>query len=123
MAILKIFHHIFSSLSKKDSDLFCYIINLWNKLGHKNEFGLPTQVTMESLGIGSYNTYKKTLDELISFGVIKLIKESKNQHQSKVIAISIFDKASDEATDKDLPSSKVQYVQHSLIEPSGNGSH
>jgi hypothetical protein len=82
------------------SDLFCYIINLWNKLGHKNEFGLPTQITMESLGIGSYNTYKKTLDELIGFGVIKLVKESKNQHQSKIIAISIFDKASDKALDK-----------------------
>jgi hypothetical protein len=90
------------------SDLFGYIINLWNKLGHKNEFGLPTQVTMESLGIGSYNTYKKTLDELISFGVIKLIKESKNQHQSKIIAISIFDKASDEATDKALDKATIK---------------
>lgn len=82
------------------SDLFFYIIDLWNRLGQKKEFGLPTSVTMESLGIGSYNTFKKTLDDLFDFGFIKLVSDSKNQHQSKVIAISKIDKATDKALDK-----------------------
>src|SRR5690554_930931 len=82
------------------SDLFFYIIDLWNRLGQKKEFGLPTSVAMESLGIGSYNTYKKLLDDLFKFGFIKLICDSKNQHQSKIITISKIDKASDEALDK-----------------------
>lgn len=82
------------------SDFYCYIVDQWNRLGQKKEFGLPTSVTMESLGIGSYNTYKKTLNDLIEFGFIKLVKDSKNQHQSKVIAISKNDKANIKALDK-----------------------
>lgn len=82
------------------SDLFFYIIDLWNRLGQKKEFGLPTSVAMESLGIGSYNTYKKLLDDLFKFGFVKLVCDSKNQHQSKIIAISKIDKATDEALDK-----------------------
>jgi len=82
------------------SDFYCYLIDRWNRLGQKNEFGLPTSVTMEALGIGSYNTYKKTLQDLIDFGFIKLVTESKNQYQSKVIALSKNDKASDKALDE-----------------------
>lgn len=82
------------------SDFYCYLIDRWNRLGQKQEFGLPTSVTMESLGIGSYNTYKKTLQDLIDFGFIKLVTESKNQHQSKVIALSKNDKASTKALDE-----------------------
>ena len=82
------------------SDMFCYLVDLWNRLGQKKEFGLPTSVTMEALGIGSYNTYKKTLNDLLEFGFIKLIADSKNQHQSKIVALSKFDKALDKALDK-----------------------
>lgn len=81
------------------SDLYFYIIDLWNRLGQKEKFGLPTSVTMECLGIGSYNTYKKNLNDLISFGFITLIQESKNQHKSKIIALSNYDKAHIKATD------------------------
>jgi hypothetical protein len=82
------------------SDFYCYLIDRWNRLGQKQEFGLPTSVTMESLGIGSYNTYKKTLSDLVDFGFIKIVTESKNQHQSKVIALSKNDKASTKALDE-----------------------
>ena len=56
----------FSNPSKTKSihsDFYCYLIDLWNRLGQKDEFGLPTSVTMELLGIGSYNTYKKVLND------------------------------------------------------------
>jgi hypothetical protein len=88
------------------SDMFFYLVYLWNKLGKKKEFGLPTDITMESLGIGSYNTYKAALNDLIEFGAVKLIKDSKNQHHAKIIALSFIDKADNEATDKagDKPS-------------------
>ena len=82
------------------TELYFYIIDLWNRLGQKEKFGLPTAVTMECLGIGSYNTYKRNLNDLIDFGFIMLVQESKNQHQSKVIALSKFDKATDKALDK-----------------------
>ena len=89
-----------SRVKASHSDFYCYLIDRWNRLGQKREFGLPTSVTMESLGIGSYNTYKKTLQDLIDFGFIKLVTESKNQHQSKVIALSKNDKASTKALDE-----------------------
>lgn len=89
-----------SRVKASHSDFYCYLIDRWNRLGQKQEFGLPTSVTMEALGIGSYNTYKKTLQDLIDFGFIKLVAESKNQHQSKVIALSKNDKAPDKALDE-----------------------
>ena len=82
------------------SDLYFYIIDLWNRLGQKENFGLPTSVTMELMGIGSYNTYKKALQDLIDFGFIKVVQESANQYQSKIIAISNIDKATDKSLDK-----------------------
>ena len=89
-----------NKVKARHSDMFFYLVDLWNRLGQKRHFGLPTTVTMEALGIGSYNTYKKTLDDLFEFGFIKLVSESKNQHQSKIIALSKIDKATDEALDK-----------------------
>jgi hypothetical protein len=82
------------------SDFYCYLIDRWNRLGQKKEFGLPTDVTMEALGIGSYNTYKKVLNDLIDFGFISIVKKSINQHQSKIIALSKNDKSTDKALDK-----------------------
>lgn len=84
------------------SDLYFYTVDLWNRLGQKDKFGLPTGVTMESLNIGSYNTYKKAIADIIDFGFIKLVSDAKNQYQSKVIALSLNDEACDKALDKAL---------------------
>lgn len=84
------------------SDLFFYIVYLWNELGQVEEFGLPTTFTMQALGIGSYNTYKKALEDLIDFEFIIIISEAKNQHQSKIIALSNSDKPNDKPNDKPL---------------------
>ncbi len=90
------------------TDFYIYLVDRWNRLGQKKEMGLPTSFTMEMLGIGSYNTYKKTLKDLVDFGFIIIIKDSQNQHTSKIIALSKNDKASDKASDKatDKPSDK-----------------
>lgn len=82
------------------SDLFFYIVDRWNRLGQKEKIGLPTSFTMEAVGINSYNTYKKALNDLIKFGFIKSVLDSKNQHQSRVIALSFFDKAKYRALDE-----------------------
>jgi hypothetical protein len=82
------------------SDLYFYCIDLWNRLGNKKEFGLPTSITMENVGIRSYNTYKETLNDLVTFGFIKIVKKSINQHSATVVALSKIDKAKDKAKDK-----------------------
>lgn len=45
--------------------LYFFAIEHCNRLGWKKEFGLPTTMTMEAIGVKSYNTYIKTL---IHFG-------------------------------------------------------
>lgn len=111
------------------SDAYFYIIDLWNRLGQKNEFGLPTSVTMESLQIGSYNTYKRCIDELVEFGFIEVVKNSVNQHTSKIIKLtkidvvgmSNIDKATIKATDE--PSDKATAkATDSIIEQYNKGT-
>jgi len=67
--------------------LYLYIADHCNRLGWKEKFGLPTTSTMEAIGIGNYNTYKKTLNDLIAWEFIELITKSKNQYTSNVIAL------------------------------------
>lgn len=50
--------------------LYFFCIEHCNRLGWKENFGLPTTMAKEAIGIRSYNTYKKTLDELVEFGFI-----------------------------------------------------
>lgn len=84
--------------------LYFFIVEHCNRLGWKQKFGLPTTMAKEAIGIRSYNTYIKTLNDLIDFGFIELIEKSKNQYSSNIIALSIFDEtlnnALDEATTK-----------------------
>lgn len=82
--------------------LYFFCIEHCNRLGWKEKFGLPTSMAMEAIGIKSYNTYKKTLDEIVSFGFIQMIETSKNQYSSNIIALSKKAKAFDKALDKAL---------------------
>lgn len=82
------------------SELFMYICDLWNRLWQPKKFWLPTEVTMNLLGIWSYNTYNKAYEDLVSRWFIKEIQKSINQHSSRVVALSKIDKATDKALDK-----------------------
>ncbi len=82
--------------------LYFYIVEHCNRLGWKPIFGLPSAVAMEAIGIRSYNTYIKTLNELIALGFIKMIEKSKNQYTANIIALSNINKALDKALDKAL---------------------
>lgn len=80
--------------------LYFFSIEHCNRLGWKKEFGLPTTMTMEAIGIRSYNTYSKTFNELIEFGFFNLIERSTNQYSANIIGLSNFNKALDKALDK-----------------------
>ena len=80
--------------------LYFFAIEHCNRLGWKKEFGLPTTMTMEAIGIRSYNTYSKTFNDLIKYGFFDCIEKSKNQYSANIIALSNFNKALDKALDK-----------------------
>ena len=80
--------------------LYFFCIEHCNRLGWKKNFGLPTTMAKEAIGIRSYNTYINTLNDLVAFGFIKMIEKSKNQYSSNIIALSNFNKAVNKALDK-----------------------
>lgn len=82
--------------------MFSWFVELNNRMGWAEKFGSPASQTMAAIGLKSYNTYKKIFDELVSFGFVKVVSESKNQWSSCIIALSNFNKTLDKALDKAL---------------------
>jgi hypothetical protein len=82
------------------TSLYCYIVDLWNRLGHSKAFGLPTEVTMAGSSIGNYKTYATALNDLSEFGFINIITRSKNQYTSNTVALVKTSKASTKALTK-----------------------
>ncbi len=85
--------------------LYFFAIEHCNRLAWKEKFGFPTTMAMDAIGIKSYNTYIKTLNDLVEFGFIKMIERSKNQYSSNIISLfglSENNKAPDKALDKAL---------------------
>ena len=87
-------------ISPNHSALYFFAIEHCNRLGWRNKFGFPTEMAKDAIGIKSYTTYIKTLNDLVSFGFIEMIERSKNQYSSNIIALTNFDKALDKALDK-----------------------
>lgn len=80
--------------------LYFFAIEHCNRLGWREKFGFPTEMAKDAIGIKSYNTYIKTLNNLVDWGFIIMIERSKNQYSSNIIALSNFDKAVVKALDK-----------------------
>jgi hypothetical protein len=89
-----------SKITPAHGILYFFCIEHCNRLGWKKEFGLPTTMAKEAIGIRSYNTYINTLNDLVEWGFIILVEKSKNQYSSNIIALSNFNKAHDKALDK-----------------------
>jgi hypothetical protein len=82
------------------SAIYFFAIEHCNRLGWKKKFGFPSTMTMDALGVKSYNTYIKALNELVDFGFLEMVQKSKNQYSANIIALSKFNKALDKALDK-----------------------
>ena len=104
------FNFCFSNPDKivpNHSALYFFCIEHCNRLGWKEKFGLPTEMAKEAIGIRSYNTYIKTLTDLVAWGFIILLEKSKNQYSANIIALSNNNKALDKALDK-------AFIKHAL---------
>lgn len=87
-------------ITPNHSALYFFILSHSNRMGWKPKFGLPTTMAKEAIGIRSYNTYIKALNDLVGFGFINMIEKSKNQYSSNIIALSKYNKAFIKALDK-----------------------
>ena len=80
--------------------MYFFIIEHCNRLGWKEKFGLPMEMTKDALGISNYRTYAKTFNDLVEWGFIKVIEKSKNQYSANIIAIVKNTKANTKALSK-----------------------
>lgn len=98
--------------------MYFFIIEHCNRLGWKEKFGLPMEMTKDAIGISNYKTYSKTLNSLIEWGFVKLIQKSKNQYSSTIIALVKNTKASTKALTKaslkHVPK-QVRGTAHSIV--------
>lgn len=94
--------------------VYTWAIEKCNRLGWKQHFGFPTSEAMEVLGIRNKNTYLKALNDLVDWGFIEMVEESKNQWTSCIIAISKNDTAHGTALDTAL-------IQHDTQQSNGTG--
>lgn len=98
--------------------MYLWIVQLNNKMNWAEKFASPAGQTMQAIGLKSYNTYKKVFNELVEFGFIKVITESKNQYTACIIALSNFDEANSKANNlpyqdliKQIPKQSESTVQ------------
>ena len=80
--------------------LYFFIIEHCNRMGWVKKFGLPSEMAKSAIGISSYKTYIKTLQDLVDWGFVLMVQKSKNQYSSNIVALVNFDKAHTKALDK-----------------------
>lgn len=93
------------------SALYFFSIEHCNRLGWKEKFGFPTEMTKDAIGIKNYKTYINTLNDLVGWGFIKMIERSKNQYSSNIIALVNYTKATTKALDKASIKHSTKQVQ------------
>ena len=74
-------------ISPNHSAIYFFAIEHCNRLGWKEKFGFPTQMTMDAIGIKKHQTYIRYFTDLIEWGFIKLIQKSTNQYSSNIISL------------------------------------
>jgi hypothetical protein len=91
--------------------LYFFCIDLCNRLGWKERFGMPTCSSMEAIGIKNYKTYSKAFNDLVEWGFITVIEKSKNQYSATIIALVKNTKANTKALTKASPKHIPKQVQ------------
>ncbi|WP_139218403.1 hypothetical protein [Pedobacter antarcticus] len=94
--------------------MFLWFLEKNNRMGWAKQFGAPRDETMAAVGITSFNTYRKIFSDLVEWGFINVIKESKNQYTAHIIALSKNDQPLIQALDSALIQAQGKHeYQHS----------
>lgn len=74
-------------ISPNHCAIYYFAIEHCNRLGWKEKFGFPSQMTMDAVGIKKHSTYKRYFDDLVEWGFFDLIQQSKNQYSANIIRL------------------------------------
>lgn len=88
--------------------VYFFAIEHCNRLGWKKQFGFPSTMVMDAVGIRSHNTYMSVFNDLEAWGFFKVVERSKNQYSSNIIELSKYTKALGKALDKALIKHKTK---------------
>jgi len=95
--------------------IYFFAIEHCNRLGWKDKFGFPSQMTMDAIGIKKNQTYTRYFNELVDWGFFKLIQRSSNQYSSNIISLQSAVPKKGEALDKAI-------IKHGVKQTEGMGS-
>lgn len=102
-------------VSVNHSAIYFFAIEHCNRLGWKEKFGFPSQMTMDAIGIKKHSTYIRYFNDLVEFGFFELVQKSKNQYSSNIIRLTNALPKKDEALDK-------AFVKHGAKQTESMGS-
>lgn len=101
-------------ISPNHSAIFFFAIEHCNRLGWKEKFGFPTQMTMDAIGIKKHQTYIKYFNELVEWGFFILVQKSSNQYSANIISLSVAMPKNGKALDK-------AFIKHGAKQTQTNG--
>lgn len=87
-------------ISPNHTAIYFFAIEHCNRLGWKEKFGFPTQMTMDAIGIKKHQTYIRYFNDLVEWGFIKLIQKSSNQYSANIISLKCAMPKKGKALDK-----------------------
>jgi len=87
-------------ISPNHAAVYFFAIEHCNRLGWKEKFGFPSQMTMDAIGIKKHSTYIRYFNDLVEFGFFELIQKSQNQYSSNIICLTNAMPKKGEAMDK-----------------------
>ena len=76
-----------SKVKPAHTALFFWIVELWNRLGMPNEFGLPSSEARQAMSVSRSDIFTGCLTDLSKWGFIQIIHSSINQHKANIIKI------------------------------------
>lgn len=68
--------------------IYFFAVEHCNRLGWKQKFGFPSQMTMDAIGIVKHSTYIKYFNDLVNWGFFELIQKSSNQYSANIIRLT-----------------------------------
>lgn len=101
-------------ISPNHAAIYFFAVEHCNRLGWKDKFGFPSQMTMDAIGIKKHQTYIKYFNELVDIGFIKLVQKSKNQYSANIISLQNAMPKKGKALDKAL-------IKHGAKQTETNG--
>jgi len=87
-------------ISPNHSAIYFFAIEHCNRLGWKEKFGFPSQMTMDAIGIKKHSTYIRYFNDLVDWGFFELIQKSSNQYSANIISLTNALPKNGEALDK-----------------------